>query len=461
MARQVGRREARLRGVMLAELARVMPGLLHRDSAGRIAASRRWTVVEVFAGTWRLLLSRRYISAQFGLYVLFLWRWTRRIAIVGALLALIVFSLAQVALMDEVRAARSQLGPDARTAIAQAPGLDLIATGSEDGAARIYRGAKLVGLVRGHGAPIRQAAFLNGGAALLTVDARGESRITQIASLADLAATETDAATEALYTRLWAPFGAPVAKAALYATAQVLPLHVPEDLRGARGAVFRDCPECPEMIPLTGGAFFMGSPWTEYGRRANEGPRRFVKVAPFAAGRFEVSFQEWDACVAAGGCGGYRPPDQGLGRGRRPVINVSWDDAQAYVRWLIARTGKDYRLLSEAEWEFAARAGTTSPYWWGNTVPAGQANLNPLKPELVGMHPSNPFGLHDTAGNVWEWVAECEGSYRSASTNRDCSARVLRGGAGLRDQWTLRSAYRNWGVPTERQYFGIRIARTL
>ena len=111
-----------------------------------------------------------------------------------------------------------------------------------------------------------------------------------------------------------------------------------------------------------------GSPSHEKGRDDDEGPRhRVTIVRPFAVGKYEVTFAEWDACVVAGGCGGHRPGDRGWGRGRRPVINVNWDDAKAYVRWLSDKTGKQYRLPSESEWEYAARAGTTTRYNWGTT----------------------------------------------------------------------------------------------
>ena len=97
---------------------------------------------------------------------------------------------------------------------------------------------------------------------------------------------------------------------------------------------------------------------------------------PFAVGRFAITFEEWDACVADGGCNGHRPSDEGWGRGRRPVINVSWDDAKAYVAWLSRKTGKSYRLLTEAEREYVARAGTTTPFWWGSSISTGQANYD-------------------------------------------------------------------------------------
>ena len=114
------------------------------------------------------------------------------------------------------------------------------------------------------------------------------------------------------------------------------------------GVSFKDCPECPEMVPVPAGSFTMGSPESEPDRFESEGPQHKVTFAkPFAAGKFAVTFAEWDGCVADGGCGGYKPSDQGWGRGRRPVINVSWNDAQLYVKWLSSKTGEPYRHGSE------------------------------------------------------------------------------------------------------------------
>jgi formylglycine-generating enzyme required for sulfatase activity len=130
--------------------------------------------------------------------------------------------------------------------------------------------------------------------------------------------------------------------------------------------VFKECENCPEMVVVPSGSFTMGSPASEEGRGNEEGPQHSVTLAkPFAVGRFAVTFDEWDACVADGGCNGHRPDDKGWGRGRQPVINVSWADAKAYVAWLSRKTGKPYRLLSEAEREYVTRAGTTTPFWWG------------------------------------------------------------------------------------------------
>ncbi len=134
------------------------------------------------------------------------------------------------------------------------------------------------------------------------------------------------------------------------------------------GERFRDCATCPEMVVIPAGAFQMGSPPGEKERVSDEGPQQRIAIAAFAAGRYEVTFAEWDACAAAGGCGSYRPSDEGWGRGSRPVINVSWQHAQSYVTWLSGQTRQRYRLLTEAEWEYAARAGTVTPFSTGAQI---------------------------------------------------------------------------------------------
>ena len=141
------------------------------------------------------------------------------------------------------------------------------------------------------------------------------------------------------------------------------------------GSVFRDCAECPEMVVVPAGSFRMGSPPGEENRYDSEGPVHRVEIRKaFAVGKHEVTFAEWDASVSAGGCGGYRPSDIGWGRGRRPVVNVSWEDAKSYVSWLSRKSGEAYRLLSESEWEYAVRAGTTGPFHFGSTISTDQAN---------------------------------------------------------------------------------------
>ena len=183
-----------------------------------------------------------------------------------------------------------------------------------------------------------------------------------------------------------------------------------------------------------------------------------------------MTFDEWDACAADGGCNGYRPPDQGWGRGRRPVINVTWEHAKAYVAWLSKKTGKTYRLLSEAEREYVTRAGTTTPYWTGITIARSQANFgNSTVP--VDSFEANPWGLYQVHGNVWEWTEDCwNDSYRgaptdgSAWTRGDCGRRVYRGGGyETSDNPTvLRAAFRIKSSSVFRASFiGFRVARTL
>ena len=186
-----------------------------------------------------------------------------------------------------------------------------------------------------------------------------------------------------------------------------------------------------------------------------------------------------DACVAAGGCGGHHLNDAGWGRGRRPVIDVNWDNAKAYVRWLSRRTGKSYRLLSEAEWEYAARAGTAGPFHTGSTIStnqatytygAGREGLYREKTVPVGSFPANVFGLYDVHSNVWERAEDCwHSSYRGASvggsawtSGGDCGKRVLRGGSWNNQPGNLRSAFRHGNPAGDRSFsIGFRVARTL
>ena len=183
-----------------------------------------------------------------------------------------------------------------------------------------------------------------------------------------------------------------------------------QSVPSAAGARFRDYEDGPEMAAIPAGSFMMGSPESEKGRYGDEGPIRKVTIPrAFAAGVYAVTFEEWDACAAEGGCGGYRPDDHGWGRGRRPVIYVSWEDAQAYINWLRWKTGEEYRLLSEAEWEYAARAGTRTRYSFGDEITPSDANYggNIGKTQPVGSYRANGFGLHDMHGNTWEWVRDC------------------------------------------------------
>ena len=242
---------------------------------------------------------------------------------------------------------------------------------------------------------------------------------------------------------------------------------------------FKDCTDCPEMVVVPAGHFQMGSPDSEDRRNIVEGPQHSVRIsAPFAVGRFEVTFAEWDACVTAGGCM-HNPQDEGWGRGRRPVIHVNWEDVQQFARWLSKQTGKRYRLLSEAEWEYVTRAGTTTPFWWGTSTTTDKANYDGNRPygggakgeprwrtvEVDSFRP-NPWGLYQVHGNVEEWVADCWDvslpKAASAWTSGDCRKRNLRGGSWISNASRLRSASRSWVWAGYRSYsHGFRIARTL
>jgi formylglycine-generating enzyme required for sulfatase activity len=242
---------------------------------------------------------------------------------------------------------------------------------------------------------------------------------------------------------------------------------------------FKECERCPEMVVVRAGSFSMGSAENEKGRDEDEGPQHTVTFArAFAAGKFAVTFDEWDACVADGGCNNYAPGDNGWGRGKRPVINVSWRDAKAYAEWLSAKTGKQYRLLSEAEREYITRAGTTTSFWFGTTISARQANFDYTaigapagsnRTVPVDAFLPNPFGLYQVHGNVWEWLEDCwNENYQGAPTDGasrsggDCTRHAIRGGSWVDDPEILRSAYRNWSQTEDRDDdVGFRVARNL
>jgi formylglycine-generating enzyme required for sulfatase activity len=201
-------------------------------------------------------------------------------------------------------------------------------------------------------------------------------------------------------------------------------------------------------------------------------------------GKYEVTFAEWDACVADGGCE-HKPDDQGWGRDDRPVINVTWHDAQEYVSWIGRTTETSYRLLSEAEWEYVARAGSSTAYWWGQDLGRNNANCDGCGSQWdnaqtapVGSFDANDFGLHDTAGNVLEWTEDCwQGNYQGApagyqgapadgsawTTGGNCVGRVLRGGSWNHSPEAVRSAYRIWFLPGSRVTgtYGFRVARPI
>jgi formylglycine-generating enzyme required for sulfatase activity len=269
----------------------------------------------------------------------------------------------------------------------------------------------------------------------------------------------------------------------LYAWQNVHALTAAQEQALKPGTSFNECTDCPDMIIVPAGSFMMGSPATEPGRDSNEGPQHAVTIAkPFAVAKFELTFAEWDACVARSGCGGYPPSDEGWGRSRRPVINVSWDDAQQYVAWLAKLTGKPYRLLTEAEYEYATRAGTTTAYPWGEAI--GKNNANCLscgsqwagkQTAPIGSFPPNKFGLYDMVGNVEELTEDChhdsynlaptDGSAWLANNGGECSTRVLRGGPWSDYPQVDRSAHRSWlGTPGRSgrlDSIGFRVGRML
>lgn len=253
-----------------------------------------------------------------------------------------------------------------------------------------------------------------------------------------------------------------------------------DDASPLPGTTFQECADCPDLMVIPGGSFLMGSPEDEPERSNREGPQHTVNVPVFALGLYPVTFDEWDACVADGGCS-HDPDDSGYGRGSRPVINVSWHDAQEYSHWLSMKTGQHYRLPSEAEWEYAARAGTTGRFNTGDCITTDQANFRGSRPASgcpagvyrqqtlpVASFAPNDFGLYDTHGNVWEWVMDCYSrGYVGAPSNGsawmagDCGLAVMRGGSYWNDGHFLRSARRVWPSRTSRGTGGFRIARAI
>ena len=258
------------------------------------------------------------------------------------------------------------------------------------------------------------------------------------------------------------------------------------------GETFRDCPTCPQMVVVPAGSFLMGSPADEEDRNADEGPQHHVTIAqPFAVGVYEVTRGEYGRFVAAVGHAGGNAcflggtflggADIGLNLNWHepgfkqtdadPVVCVNWADAQAYVAWLSQETGQAYRLLSEAEWEYVARAGTRTRYHFGDRLVASQANygVDWGATVPVGSFGPNAFGLYDVHGNVWEWVQDCWNENYTGAPNDgsalktgDCRTRVLRGGSWYDDPGDLRSASRDWHAADYRLHSnGFRIARRL
>jgi formylglycine-generating enzyme required for sulfatase activity len=246
------------------------------------------------------------------------------------------------------------------------------------------------------------------------------------------------------------------------------------------GEVFRDRlksgSEGPEMIVVPTGKFRMGDIQGKHGK--NEQPVHEVHIARrFAMSRYEITFDQYDDFAKA--TGRDLPDDEGWGRGRQPVIHVLWNDAVAYAKWLFQQTGKHYRLPTEAEWEYAARGGTETVYWWGNEIKQGLANCVGCgsrwagkQPAPVGSFKSNQFGLYDTAGNVAERVQDCwhenyegaptEGSAWEEKNGGDCGRRVIRGGSSFKAHDFARSSHRFSNRPTRRsRTLGFRLVREI
>jgi formylglycine-generating enzyme required for sulfatase activity len=232
----------------------------------------------------------------------------------------------------------------------------------------------------------------------------------------------------------------------------------------------KDCPACPAMIALPPGSFTMGSNTGD----PSEKPAHRVSIgAPYAIGKHEVTVEQWNACVEAGAC--QKLTNDAISREKNtPVRDVSWDDAQQYVKWLSKLSGQSYRLPTEAEWEYAARAGTATRFWWGDQMRKGNANCKGCadpwsqeSPAAVGSFAANSFGLHDTSGSVWEWVADCwHNSFKDAPADgrawdtAACRDRVIRGGSWRDGESYMPSSTRfKYSASVRYSQNGFRVAR--
>lgn len=267
--------------------------------------------------------------------------------------------------------------------------------------------------------------------------------------------------------------GAPSEPSPVTEPAQVAEATAPKSTRtNGDGTSFQDCAECPVIVRIPAGSFTMGS---ESGDRSERPMRKVTVAKPFGLGRYEVTIAQWQACITGGGCAGM--PAMRGSTDETPVHNVTFSDASAYVTWLVRKTGQSYRLPTEAEWEYAARAGTTSPYWWGEKVDGrflicrkcGSAGFVPATPPAVDTQPANPWGLIGMSGGVREWLADCWiQNYDKAPTDvrprlvRNCAQHVTRGGSWLDEPADLRVSSRGF-YDAEVPYLvnGFRVARDL
>ena len=234
------------------------------------------------------------------------------------------------------------------------------------------------------------------------------------------------------------------------------------------GGTFRDCEMCPEMVVLPAGEFTMGSAKEERGGHSDERPQRQVIISkPFAVSKYEITVGQFAEFVRK-----TKHDHESCGEvNNHPVACISWDDASAYIDWLSTTTRHEYRLLTEAEWEYAARAGTTTAYHTGEVILVNQAQYSVSGATAVGGFPANAFGLYDMHGNVWEWVEDCwHDDYTNAPTDgsawlsgcKNVNLRILRGGSWDSVRGGLRSAFRSTDYASDGDYnFGFRIARDL
>ena len=271
----------------------------------------------------------------------------------------------------------------------------------------------------------------------------------------------------------------------------------------ATGETFKECRNCPEMIVVPAGSFTMGAPESDPNRRDNEPLQKVTFARPFAVARTELTWDQWEACVRDQWCDGLavenalrslengqpNPDFKDWGRGTRPAVGLSWWDAEAYVGWLNWKTGNDdlYRLLSDAEWEYVARAGSSTAYPWGDEISHDHGNFGIAGPGLggkvegrdqwsdqtapVASFPPNAFGVYDMHGNIFEWIEDCYEVDRknapadgSASKAGNCATRMFRSGSFVSNPYMQRSAKRTAPYPSTRRgrnYLGTRIAKTL
>lgn len=358
--------------------------------------------------------------------------------------------------------------------------------------------------IRGHDAPIVTARLVRDGHSLVSIDASGHTRLSNVDAAWQIPSSSDGGSLGRVARKFWKAFGSPLARLSLAALAHVHEMS------------FRDCEDCPEMVVVPAGRFLMGSPEGEEGREAIEGLQHEVTLAsPFAVGKYHVTraqyarfievtgYQGDSGCLAESKAGaydfwvrkdlswrfpGYTQSDD------HPAVCIGWDDAEAYARWLSLKTGHAYRLLTEAEWEYSARAGSISAYSFGNSSSEQCRYANGLDASAKqvygekkqnwrfaecddgfvytapdGLFRPNRFGLYDMNGNAWTWVKDCYfDSYKDAPADgtprlaEDCESRVLRGGSWLNSSRLIRSASRIHSSPgTRESIFGFRVARTL